>query len=352
MTTVAVLVSLIVALAIQPIIIRQLRRHSVFDVPNHRSSHTGLIPRGGGIAIAVAVAAAVTATYLSGMAELSTTAVALLILTYGFAALGLVDDVLGLSAVPRLCVQLILAAMATLLLIYSSAGHVLALVVTSAASVIWIVGYTNAFNFMDGINGISCLSSSLTMGYFAWLGHSIGSDDSTLIALAFCGASLGFLPWNFPRARAFLGDVGSYFLGSTAAILALKLCLEGAMIPAALAPLALYGADTSSTLLRRVSRGEAWQEGHRDHVYQRLATSWGHTATSVYVALLTLGLLGAGFLFTLHHAIAGSVVGVGLTASFLGAPAMGRYLRTRLRSNRLPARRGTGALTRYRRPRL
>jgi UDP-N-acetylmuramyl pentapeptide phosphotransferase/UDP-N-acetylglucosamine-1-phosphate transferase len=111
-----------------------------------------------------------------------------------------------------------------------------------------VVAVVNAVNFMDGINGISAVTGAVAGAAFAWLGAEL--DDRTLLVLgaAVAGASLAFLPWNAPRARVFLGDVGSYGLG---AALAAGVCLAlaaGSTPEAAVGPLALYLADTGTVL--------------------------------------------------------------------------------------------------------
>jgi UDP-N-acetylmuramyl pentapeptide phosphotransferase/UDP-N-acetylglucosamine-1-phosphate transferase len=140
------------------------------------------------------------------------------------------------------------------------------------------------------------------------------------------GSSMGFLPFNFPRARVFLGDSGSYFLGSMIAIAVLVALEAGAPLPAVAAPLVLYLADTSVTLLRRVRRGERWWEPHREHVYQRLANGpLGHTATTAIVAAMT-GLLGALGLLTIDGGVAATVLVAAVAAivvpAYLALPAL------------------------------
>src|SRR3989442_287389 len=101
------------------------------------------------------------------------------------------------------------------------------------------------------------------------------------------GAAAAFLPFNFPRARMFLGDVGSYFFGAWLAVLAVVGLRQGLTIEAAFAPLAVYVADTGSTLARRILRHQAWYRPHRDHTYQRLtARGVSHTAVAALVAVV------------------------------------------------------------------
>ena len=275
--------SFVVALVATGVAIPLLRRARVLDVPNHRSSHIDVTPRGGGIGVVAGVAAGVL---LGGIDHdvvvvLSGAAVAALV--------GLVDDLRGLGAMTRLAAQVLLAAVVALLLLARRDEAVYLLVLGGAAAVVWLVGCLNAFNFMDGINGISGLSALVAGGWYAWLGHDLSYDALQVAGLALAGAALGFLPWNAFRARVFLGDVGSYGLGFGIGGLALVALLAGASWLEALAPLAIYLADTAWTLADRVRRGETWHEAHREHVYQRLVIAgWSHQATALLVAGLAL----------------------------------------------------------------
>jgi UDP-N-acetylmuramyl pentapeptide phosphotransferase/UDP-N-acetylglucosamine-1-phosphate transferase len=165
---------------------------------------------------------------------------------------------------------------------------------------LWIVGYTNAFNFMDGINGLAAGQAVVTGFGMALLGGMAPNgyhSTPVLWSVAIASAALGFLPHNFPQARMFMGDVGSAPLGFWLAVLVLWLAMNaGAWL---LVPLVLLHAnfvlDTGITLLRRMMRGERWYAAHREHFYQRLVRSGkSHTfVTSLEMALqgVVLGLM-------------------------------------------------------------
>jgi UDP-N-acetylmuramyl pentapeptide phosphotransferase/UDP-N-acetylglucosamine-1-phosphate transferase len=145
-------------------------------------------------------------------------------------------------------------------------------------SFLWIAGYTNAFNFMDGINGLAGGQAVVTGVGMALLAVFSGAEPSStpvLLTLVEAGASLGFLPYNFPQARMFMGDVGSAPLGFILSALVLWLAATAGWW--LLMPLALLHAnfvlDTGITLARRVLRGECWHAAHREHFYQRLIRS-------------------------------------------------------------------------------
>jgi UDP-GlcNAc:undecaprenyl-phosphate/decaprenyl-phosphate GlcNAc-1-phosphate transferase len=277
------LVGLCTTLILTGVSIPLLRRARVVDVPNPRSSHTDAIPRGGGIAVLVGVC--VAAAFGGSDSQL----VAVLVSAILAGLLGLADDVADLSAVQRLAVQLVLgASLSGLLLLHRTESPVL-LVGGVAVATLWLVGYLNAFNFMDGINGISGLSAAVAGAWYAWVGHDLGVVGLSTAGLALAGAGVGFLPWNVPRPRVFLGDVGSYGLGMLIAALGLISLLEGASVMSAVAPSVIYLADTAWVLIKRVRRGDSWREAHREHVYQRLVDAGlGHVGVASAVALLAL----------------------------------------------------------------
>lgn len=280
-------------LALMPLALALLQRLDVHDLPSTRSSHDAPVLRGGGIA--PALAAVIVAVVASRRVDPSLLALAL---AGGLLALiGMAEDIRGMSPLQRLALQLVATAVAAAGLAYFSPLGLSASttqLLFGAAVSLWLVSFTNAFNFMDGINGISGLHA-LAIG-LTWVttGLTLDVQQAVFVGGVVAGAAAAFLPYNFPRAKGFLGDVGSYFFGGWIAVAAVL--LFGA-IPTAvvLAPLLPYAADTSFTLVRRVRRGDNWHEAHREHVYQRVVSAgWGHTATATLVGGLTLlcGLLG------------------------------------------------------------
>ena len=159
---------------------------------------------------------------------------------------------------------------------------------------LWLTGYTNAFNFMDGINGLAAGQAIVTGLGMALLGSVVSGrwsvisgqwpvvsgqwsvvSSPVLLSLVIAGACAGFLPHNFPRARLFMGDVGSAPLGFLLAALVVWIARDQGWW--LLVPLGLLHAnfvlDTGLTLVRRILRGERWYEAHREHFYQRLIRS-------------------------------------------------------------------------------
>lgn len=329
----AVVLTLVVTAAAMPAVLALLRRLAVVDHPGDRSSHTTPTLRGGGLAVVLGllVGLLLAGTLLPQQQPLAGLAAAVI----SFGLVGLAEDLRGVSPLPRLGLQLLAAAVtAAALLPHLPSGlpgwlpgWLLAVVVVG-----WLVGYANVFNFMDGINGISASQAIVAGIGYAALGahlHAVPLEVGGLLAAA---AGAGFLPWNFPHARVFLGDTGSYPLGALLAALAVLTLRAGAPIEAAAAPLALYLVDTSVTLVRRIRAGEVWYLPHRAHTYQRLVRLGGtHQQVTALTAALTAVLIGLG-----AASLTGDVTLRGLADAVGLALLLGYLLLPRL----LPQRRG------------
>jgi UDP-N-acetylmuramyl pentapeptide phosphotransferase/UDP-N-acetylglucosamine-1-phosphate transferase len=314
----AFVAALVVAAALTPAVTAVLRRRSVLDHPNLRSSHAVPTPRGGGIAVVVAIAAGLATSSPAG-SPLTAIFVILAILSL----IGVLEDLFGIPALLRLGLQTAAAAACLPWLLDSAGEHGLWRVVFGAAVLFWLVGYTNVFNFMDGINGISGAQAALTGSAFAVVGAIEDVPTIEVGGLAIAGAGLGFLPFNFPRAQVFLGDVGSYALGGgIAAIIVLGLRAR-LPVEAMLAPTVIYLTDTGSTLLRRLRRGETWWHAHREHTYQQLVDlGWSHSRTTIFAALCTAAcsLFGLASLGSVTTRLAADVATALVAVSYLSCP--------------------------------
>jgi UDP-N-acetylmuramyl pentapeptide phosphotransferase/UDP-N-acetylglucosamine-1-phosphate transferase len=269
----------------------------VVDRPNSRSSHTKVTPRGGGLAIvAVAVLAAAVAAVLYPSAAVRLAA--LVIPAVAIAAVSWIDDIRTLQNRVRFSVHLAAAVAAVVVL-----GPVRAVDLGSFGSlelgaagwpltILWIVGLTNAFNFMDGIDGIAGITAAAAGGGLAAAAWLLGGPAVGAVALAFAGAALGFLSQNWPPARIFMGDVGSAFCGFVIAVLPLAMPPADVprIVPVAVLAMWPFIFDTLFTLVRRLRRGENIFQAHRSHLYQRLVIAgWSHRATSsLYGALAAM----------------------------------------------------------------
>lgn len=283
-------ISAAASLVLVGLVRRVALRHGVLDHPTDRSSHRIVTPRGGGLGLLLAVLA-VTAWRARDV--VSWTIVVLLFAACAVALVGWIDDRRGLSVRTRLVVHIIAGASVAAVAAMSSASVALALVLF-AAWTFWTVSSINLVNFMDGINGLvtsQITVFALSLAYFPDPTNAVASVEMTI-----AGACLGFLPWNFPRARIFLGDVGSGALGFFVPMLAL-LALQGQgvdIVRAHLPLLPLFG-DATWTIFRRWRNGERLTAPHRSHLYQRLANDGlGHTPVTVmYTIAAGIGALAA-----------------------------------------------------------
>jgi UDP-N-acetylmuramyl pentapeptide phosphotransferase/UDP-N-acetylglucosamine-1-phosphate transferase len=268
-----------------------LARRQLFDVPNHRSSHTTPTLRGGGVGIAtgllvgLGVAAVLApANGTPGIAAVSLAVVAL-------AAVGFAEDLRGLPVSVRLLAQLLSITIPTVGLVLL-AGLPMGLGVLVALAGVF---YVNTANFMDGVNGISGMHGLVVGAYFAAVGFIGGDNGLMLAAIAVGAAFLSFLPWNVPRARMFMGDVGSYALGGAAWALSAVALALGVNPVTAVAPLLVYAADVTLTLARRAARRAALTQAHREHVYQQVEQlTHSHPKAAGLVTASTLACAGIG----------------------------------------------------------
>jgi UDP-N-acetylmuramyl pentapeptide phosphotransferase/UDP-N-acetylglucosamine-1-phosphate transferase len=241
--------------------------------------------------MAVAVAVAVGAFGRVIDAQLAVLAAAAAVV----AMLALVDEHRGVAQWLRLLVQFVVATMAVLALEYwppsladAAAAGVVPIWVLGALAILWITWVINAYNFMDGINGIASTQAVVCGVTLGLLFARVSDTAGQTVAFALAGAALGFLPWNFPSASIFMGDVGAYVFGFFFSALALRAGAQQMLVPAAL-PLLPFLADATVTLLRRMAKGEAFFRAHRSHYYQRLnILGWSHARVTALWTILAV----------------------------------------------------------------
>lgn len=253
-------------------------RQQLMDQPGERRSHSVATPRGGGIAIVISLL--VTAGVAMWIWPES--APSLLVASLGLvlvAGIGWWDDHRPLPAMRRLLVHFIAAALlAALVKLHGGSWLLAALVLLFTASLI------NICYFMDGINGIAASQAIVVALGLA----PVLPWPYSLAAVALGLACLGFLPFNFPRARIFMGDVGSGALGyAVAAVLALASVQTDIHWILLLVPASAFLVDAGFTLLARIISGQRWMEPHTQHVYQRAVQAGASHAqvTGMYFAL-------------------------------------------------------------------
>jgi Fuc2NAc and GlcNAc transferase len=267
----------------------------ILDVPNPRSSHTVATPRGGGLAIVLATLTVLTGGALTGALDWSRIW-GVLVGGAVVAAVGFADDRYHMPRLWRFlahvgaaaCVLASAGGFPDLSLLgrpvaFGWAGQLLALLY-----VVWLLNLTN---FMDGIDGIAATEATMVAGGGALL-YVLGDVAASqfLPPLAVAAASLGFLAWNWPPAKIFMGDAGSGFLGLLLA--ALSIDAAHATRPLFWSWMILMGVfvtDATLTLARRTARGERPYEAHRMHAYQHAARRYGsHKTVTVAVAGINL----------------------------------------------------------------
>jgi UDP-GlcNAc:undecaprenyl-phosphate/decaprenyl-phosphate GlcNAc-1-phosphate transferase len=275
----AFLIATILSAALVPAARRALLAYNLIDMPSQRSSHTRPTPRGGGVAVALAATVA-----LMGAGNLpSIAAVAGIACLVG--VVGLVDDWRGLRPPIRLLAQALIAASLLPLLLRGMRLDESWTWIFGLGVVLWCVAYVNAFNFMDGVNGMAVAQAVVGGIGLTLMGVRWSSVSVCVLGVAIAGAAIGFAPYNLPVARLFLGDVGSYFIGGWLAATLVVALRAGVPPEVVVAPFLLYLVDTGSTLWRRWRRGDNPMAAHCEHAYQRLTHyGWSHTSVSLVAA--------------------------------------------------------------------
>lgn len=270
--------------------------HQIMDTPNARSSHVVPTPRGGGVAIVISFLTALTVWYLIGGTGANSLFLALFPAGLLVAAVGFWDDHVSLSARVRLCVHLLASAWAVWALggwpVLSLGGGELHWGwLGGALAVLGLTWSINLYNFMDGIDGLAgmeALFAGAAGGVLLWLE---GGDGMPLWLLAV--AAGGFLVWNWPPARIFMGDAGSGFLGFALGVMALHATVQGhTTIWSWLVLLGVFVVDATLTLCRRACLRIRVMDAHRTHAYQWAARRFGaHRPVTLSVLGINVGVL-------------------------------------------------------------
>lgn len=283
---------------------RWAARRELLDRPNERSMHAAPVPTGGGLAIAAVCLLGLLVHVVRGRCDLPATVVFVFACgAISIAVVSWIDDLRRLGVGVRFLTQSLAAAA----MVWACSGWLLpewgmmGKMLIVPAAFVWLVGMINAYNFMDGVDGMAAGTGvAAGLGWFA-LAAICGCETVGMMGLLLAAASGGFLCHNRPPARIFMGDVGSAFLGFSFGSLALMAALTDQR-------LAIAGAivvwpfifDTLTTFMRRLAGGENVLTPHRRHLFQRLCLAgWSHGAVSLfYAALAAAGsFLAAGMLF-------------------------------------------------------
>jgi Fuc2NAc and GlcNAc transferase len=264
-------------------------KFNVIDIPNIRSSHANPTPRGGGLAIVITWFFSITMTFIFGKIESS--------LYYAFlcglllAIISMIDDIFDIKPVFRLFVQTLTAIMALYFLkgidSFDFFGINNMKIMINLLAVVGIVWFINLFNFLDGIDGYASIETIImaVVMYFY-------SDNYIFLFLV--SATSGFLYWNWPKAKIFMGDIGSTQLGFILVVFGIYFhnTTDFSIIHWLLLS-SLFWFDATLTLLRRIRNREKLSEAHKKHVYQRAVQSgYSHLQTIIFSVLLNLVIIG------------------------------------------------------------
>jgi UDP-GlcNAc:undecaprenyl-phosphate GlcNAc-1-phosphate transferase len=294
--------------AFSALLVRLMIAHPILDHPDHRKAHANPTPKGGGVGIVAAFMAGMLVLFL--FAQFARVAdrqfIGVILAALAIAALALADDVKNFRFVVKLGAQALaaLVAVGSGLVVSKLALPWIGVVdlgwLGPALTLFWIVACTNAVNFMDGMDALVGGVTLVTCVVLAVVAGSLGSWFLYAACLILGAGILGFLPFNLPPARIFMGDVGSQFLGFVLAVLGVAAArFDVAEVSFLLVPLLLLALlfDTGFTLLRRAWMGERVSTPHRTHLYQMAqrsglpapAVSAIHAGFALFQGVLALG---------------------------------------------------------------
>ena len=272
-------VAAFVSLLLMPAVIIIARRLKVMDVPGELTIHSRPIPRIGGVAIWLSFVIVILIARARGWLPIESPDVLTGILLGGLliSMAGVMDDVRRISPLQKLLWQFLGASVAIGLGVQL---HCLPFVsVCLTFTLIYLVGGANAINLLDGMNGLAAGVVLIAALSFSAIAGIWGEPTLSLLALALAGSVLGFMPFNYSKAKAFMGDVGSLFLGFTLACFAILLANRQYNLIRFLIPLAILGLpifDTGLAVLRRFLKRDDVFTGDRDHIYDILGRKWGN----------------------------------------------------------------------------
>ena len=280
MSTLELAVPAVAAFAITAAIAALLSRAPIsiaLDQPNDRSLHSRPVPRTGGLAVLAGIAAGVALS--SWMPSVTILGALALLLAVSF-----LDDLRGLPVAARLACHFAAAAAVA----RSMPAAEVATVVVVTLAIAWAI---NAYNFMDGSDGMAGGMAVTGFAAYGWIAAAAGDAGFAAANLSAAAAAAAFLLFNFHPARIFMGDAGSVPLGFLAAVLGLTGWERGLWSPwLPLLVFSLFLADATATLARRMLAGERFWQAHHDHYYQRLIRmGWSHRRTAIGAYALMLG---------------------------------------------------------------
>ncbi len=311
---------------VSALVVRATIDARVMDQPNARKAHTSPTPKGGGIGIVVAFMLGMAVLY--GFAEFSRLADpyfrGVILAAFAIAVVSFLDDLRDWPFLVKLAAQLLAGLAAIFSGLYVSEVHlpfwgpVELGMVGAAATLIWILFATNAMNFIDGLNGLAAGVTLIACLFLALIAQAQAGWFVYFAAMVLAAGIVGFLPFNFPRARIFMGDVGSQFCGFMLAMLGVAAARFGQVdMSLLLVPMLIHAVlfDVAFTLVRRVVNGERITQAHRGHLYQ-IAHRSGMDAR--WIAAVHWGFAALGGLMALGFVAAPAVLKPALPLLLIG----------------------------------
>ena len=329
--TLTMLTAVLCTAAVTPFIISLMWRWKILDAPDGvRKLHGRTVPLAGGLAVLTGCIIASTVTlvifprFLSDHRENLLFTVGLCCAAVWVCILGVIDDRGQLRGRQKFIGQVVAALMLT------ASGCVISRLefmgvnlelgmLAIPFTIFWLVGSINAVNLIDGVDGLATSLGAILSGTFALMALMTGHDLEAVLAFSLCGSLLGFLPYNFPRARIFLGDTGSMLIGLLLGTLALRSSVKSQATLTLAAPLAVLSVlvfDVGMAILRRKLTGRSLYSTDRGHLHHRL-TQLGFPPVGVVLFVsLACALCCAGALASLAHQSEWIAIAVAATVIF------------------------------------
>jgi len=299
------LTALLAAIVLTPPVERIAHKVNAIDRPGDRNVHRQPIPRLGGLAIylAIVIASAVEFLWHGKFIGLHITLVGSILILVGF-----LDDTRDMRPMVKLAGQVLTAVVLWLTGVrilgiaqpFGSGYHPLSPAVSLLITVVWTVGITNTINLIDGLDGLAAGVTAIAAATLCLM--ALQKEQSLIVApvaAAICGASIGFLRYNFNPARIFMGDTGSQFLGFALAAIAIAGTFKSAATIAIVVPVLVLGVpvfDTTFAILRRAISGKSIFTADRGHLHHRLLDrGLSHKQVVMVLYLITMILCAAAY---------------------------------------------------------
>ncbi len=261
-------------------------KRNIIDIPNHRSSHSIPTPRGGGLSFFIVWIVSISILYFFNILTLKLLVALLLVVPIGIVSI--IDDIISLPPVTRLIIQ----ALCAVIVVFYLGGlqnidlgfiKINSSFLLNIFLIIGVIWFINLYNFLDGIDAYASIEAiSIALGMFL-----LTKEPLYLLLIS---TVAGFLYWNWPKAKIFMGDVGSTMLGFTLIVLSIySNNHQSANIIYWLTLSSLFWFDASITIIRRKLNRENISQPHKKHAYQRITQAgYSHKKTAVFSIIINL----------------------------------------------------------------